>query len=96
MSVSWLAEEVRAGRIRWVLGEASSSAAGAGFGGRGLAGDSRQGSRKAIAAAEQACKRVTVRSETAEGEGSTGGLGAGSTVLYDCQGRSAQIARLGT
>ncbi len=99
VSVSWLAEEVREGHIRWVLGEASSTAtaAGGGFGGRGLPGDSRQGSRKAIAAAEQVCKRVTVSSgSAARGAATASGTGASATVLYDCSGRAAALARLAT
>jgi len=95
VSVSWLAEEVREGRISWVLGEGSASTGG-GFGARGAPGDSRQGSRKAIAAAEKVCTRVSVGSGSqGEDEGTALG-GGGSTVLYDCRGRSAALARLGT
>lgn len=84
VSVSWLSQEVREGRIRWVLGEEAS--AGGGFG-RGAPGDGRAGSKAAISAAARACRRVTVTS------GSEGGA---SAVLYDCSGRAAELARLGT
>ena len=56
VSARWLAQEVRAGKIRWVLGE--QSAAG-GFGGR-LPGDTRTGSKAAMAAVEAACTKVTL------------------------------------
>ena len=94
VSVSWLASEVREGRIRWILGEGSTSS---GLGaGRGLPGDGRQGSRKAIAAAESACRRVTLSSASGEeGSQSPATVISGSTTLYDCQGRAAELARLG-
>ena len=88
MSVSWLAQEVRAGKIRWVLAEE-----GAGQGGPGLPGDTRVGAKTAMAAVAKACKRVTLSSASAGGttETTAGGTGAEAT-LYDCQGRSAAIA----
>jgi len=94
VSVAWLATEVREGRIRWILGEGSTSS---GLGaGRGLPGDGRQGSRKAIAAAESACRRVTLSSGSSEEDSGLLGAGAaGSATLYDCQGRAAELARLG-
>ncbi len=95
VSIGWLAEEVREGHIRWVLGESTSASAGGGFGGRGLPGDGRQGSRKAIAAAEKACTRVTIGSGSAsEGAASPGARSSSTTVLYDCGGRAAALARL--
>ena len=90
VSVSWLASEVRQGRIRWVLGEGSTS--GGPVAGRGLPGDGRQGSRKAIAAAESVCRRVTLSSASGE-DASTGTTG--TATLYDCRGRAAELARLG-
>jgi len=91
VSVSWLAQEVREGRIRWVLGEGASGAGGfaAGFG-----GDGRQGSRVAISAAEKACRRVTLESSSEEEDGLLGG-GSSSTVLYDCRGRAAALSSAG-
>jgi 4-amino-4-deoxy-L-arabinose transferase-like glycosyltransferase len=80
VSVSWLAQELSAGKIRWVLGEASARS-GSGFGG-GLPGDSRTGSKTALSAVATACKKVTLSSTT----------GSTSSTLYDCQGRSAQLA----
>jgi 4-amino-4-deoxy-L-arabinose transferase-like glycosyltransferase len=88
VSVSWLAQEVRDGKIRWVLDEETSGAGTAGFG-RGAPGDGRAGSKVAIAAAAKACLRVTIPG------GSTGSQGSASAVLYDCRGRSAELARLG-
>jgi 4-amino-4-deoxy-L-arabinose transferase-like glycosyltransferase len=88
VSVSWLAQEVRDGKIRWVLDEETAGNATARFG-RGAPGDGRAGSKVAIAAAAKACLRVTVPGE------STGTQGSASAVLYDCRGRSAELARLG-
>ena len=56
MSISWLAEEVAAGKIRWVL--AGQSGAGAGVGAGRLPGDTRKGSSVAIAAAAKVCRKV--------------------------------------
>jgi len=80
-SVSWLAEEVREGKIRWVLDESSAGAA-AGFGGPvGPSGarETRVGSKPAMAAVAKACEKVTL-----------------AGTLYDCQGRAAALASLGT
>jgi 4-amino-4-deoxy-L-arabinose transferase-like glycosyltransferase len=119
VSVGWLAEQVREGKIRWVLDEEGSAAAGTaaaganggaaaaagsfgafgptgttgapggaaarGFGAR--AGDSRAGSRKAMAAVAKACVRVSIG--TSEGSAS----GASSAALYDCHGRAAALER---
>jgi 4-amino-4-deoxy-L-arabinose transferase-like glycosyltransferase len=74
VSISWLAGEVAAGKIRWVL--AGPSGAGAGVGAGRLPGDTRKGSSVAIAAAEKVCRKVTV----------------GTSTLYDCQGRAAQLS----
>ena len=94
VSVAWLAQEVAAGKIRWVVGEQSSSG---GFGGR-LPGDTRAGSKAAMAAVEAACKKVTLPASTAAtstAAGATAG-GAGSSAastLYDCEGRAGALAR---
>ena len=53
VSVAWLAGEVAHGQIRWVLSEGGEAS------GPRLAGDTRQGSRKAITAVTQACEKVT-------------------------------------
>ena len=90
VTVTWLAQEVRSGKIRWVVDEGSSA-----FGG-GLPGDTRTGARTAMAAVAQACERVTL--STSAGTGSSAGTAAGSTEsggLYDCQGRAAALASVG-
>jgi 4-amino-4-deoxy-L-arabinose transferase-like glycosyltransferase len=53
VSVSWLADAVRSGRVRWVLTSGSS-----GFGGN----DGRVGSSKAMAAVAQVGRKVTITS----------------------------------
>ncbi|HUB73618.1 MAG TPA: glycosyltransferase family 39 protein [Solirubrobacteraceae bacterium] len=88
VSVSWLAQEVRAGKITWVLVEQE----GAGFGGVGAPRtDTRTGSRKAMQAVKQACVAVTLPSTSAGASGSTG---SSSSTLYDCEGRAAELRRL--
>ncbi|HST32248.1 MAG TPA: glycosyltransferase family 39 protein [Solirubrobacteraceae bacterium] len=99
VSTAWLAQRVRSGAIRWVLGEQSATQS---F--RGLPGDTRAGSKAAITAVEKACKRVTLSTgagnasagtagaatTTSGGTGST--AGSASTSLYDCQGRADALA----
>jgi 4-amino-4-deoxy-L-arabinose transferase-like glycosyltransferase len=89
VSVAWLAEEVAAGRIRWVLAEGSGAQ-------MRLPGDTRAGSQAAMSAAAQACTRVTLSGTSSV---SAGGAGAGSSAsgqtLYDCRGDAAGIARAG-
>jgi len=101
VSVSWLAQEVRSGKIRWVLAEQG----GARSGGPGLPGDTRAGSRAAMAAVTRACLRValpktTVRpgaSARTAGTSAGGGRGATATTsaLYDCRGRASQLLGAG-
>jgi hypothetical protein len=90
VSASWLSQEVRAGKIRWVVGEASAQ--GGGFGGR-LPGDTRTGSRTAMSAVETACRKLTLTSTTSKAGASLGGASSSTSTLYDCQGRSAQLAK---
>ncbi len=52
VSVSWLAEQVSAGRLRWVIVDASQ--------GGGLSGDTRTGSQSAMNVVTSACRRVTL------------------------------------
>jgi 4-amino-4-deoxy-L-arabinose transferase-like glycosyltransferase len=98
VSTAWLAQRVRSGAIRWVLGEQSATQS---F--RGLPGDTRAGSKAAITAVEKACRKVTL--STSAGTASAGTAGAGttsggagstagsaSTSLYDCQGRADALA----
>ncbi len=56
VSVSWLAQEVRSGHLRWIITES----------GGGPPGDTRAGSRSAFRAVERACHAVTLT-----GSGST-------------------------
>jgi 4-amino-4-deoxy-L-arabinose transferase-like glycosyltransferase len=82
VSISWLANEVAAGKIRWVLDEGSASGvAGGGAGAGRLPGDTRKGSSVAIAAAAKVCRKVTL----------TGGATSSTSTLYDCQGRASQL-----
>ncbi len=86
VSVSWLAGEVAKEEIGWVLSEGGAA------GGARLPGDTRQGSRKALAAVAQACRRVTLVSSSATGAGEAGDEAGGSEgELYDCRGRAAAL-----
>ena len=90
VSVAWLAQEVRAGSIRWIVGEQSGAQ-----GGPRLAGDTRTGSKTAIAAVAKACRAVTL-SASASSSGTATGLSAGTGTssegtLYDCQGRAEAL-----
>jgi 4-amino-4-deoxy-L-arabinose transferase-like glycosyltransferase len=101
VTMAWLAQEVRAGEIGWVLDEGASALGG------GLHGDTRTGARTAMAAVAQACERVTLSSGTASSSSSEAGAasseagaassepGAASSEsggLYDCAGRAAALA----
>jgi 4-amino-4-deoxy-L-arabinose transferase-like glycosyltransferase len=92
VSVSWLAQEIRAGKIRWVLAEEQDGGGPGGGGGRGLPGDTRVGAKVAIAAVEKACQRVTL---TGAGSGTStaeaSGVSAGAGTLYDCQGHAGRL-----
>jgi 4-amino-4-deoxy-L-arabinose transferase-like glycosyltransferase len=77
VSAAWLAQEIHAGKIRWVLDDSSAGGgrfAGGGFGG-GFSGG-RVGSRDAMTWVAEACRKAT----TVDG-----------AVLYDCSGRATQI-----
>jgi 4-amino-4-deoxy-L-arabinose transferase-like glycosyltransferase len=76
VSAQWLAMEVRAGRLRWIVADGQSGFGG-GFGGPG--GDSRQGSQAALAIGEQVGRKVTV---TANGT---------SVTMYDLRGKASAI-----
>lgn len=102
-SVRWLAQEVRAGKIRWVLDEQ----AGGGFR-ASVPGETRVGSKPAMAAVAKACKAVTISAgagtstSTSTGRSTVGSTGAAGTAtatsqstLYDCQGDAAALAALG-
>ncbi len=101
VSVSWLAQEMSAGSIRWVLSEGSTQAGGFGGGTPALRGDTRAGSKAAMSAVAKACLKVSLPASTTTassafpGASATGGHGAGNVVLYDCQGRSAALLSAG-
>jgi hypothetical protein len=98
VSVSWLAAEVRSGTIRWVLAEQTGTQ-----GGPGMPGDTRAGSKAAMTAVANVCRKVTpaTSSATAAPGARSGGseaLSAGAassaaSLLYDCQGRAGALAR---
>jgi 4-amino-4-deoxy-L-arabinose transferase-like glycosyltransferase len=93
VSLSWLAQQVRAGKITWVLDEEGTGGSGSGgvAGGRAAGpggGETRVGARKAMAAVAKACQAVTVSSSGSEsGE---------SAKLYDCAGDASALAGAGT
>jgi 4-amino-4-deoxy-L-arabinose transferase-like glycosyltransferase len=98
VSAAWLAQEVRSGSIRWVLGEQAQSR------GPGLPGDTRAGSKAAMTAVAKACAKVTLPASPAAATTSaaatrTGaGASASSTAaatLYNCQGRASALAAAG-
>ena len=91
VSVSWLAHEVSTGKLRWVVGE--QSATGGGSAGR-LPGDTRTGSKTAIAAVEVACRKVTLPTSTSttSGAASASASSSSASALYDCQGRASALA----
>jgi hypothetical protein len=102
VTAAWLAQRVRSGAIRWVLGEQSGTQS---F--RGLPGDTRAGSKAAMTAVEKACTKVTLSAGTGTASAGTAGIGAtssgtGATVsstsasLYDCQGHAAALADAGS
>jgi 4-amino-4-deoxy-L-arabinose transferase-like glycosyltransferase len=82
VTTTWLAQEVKSGRIRWLRGETGGSVSA--FMAR-LPGDTRMGSRRALEAVERVCREVSV-------PGAGSGFASG---LYDCQGRAAQLAAVG-
>jgi 4-amino-4-deoxy-L-arabinose transferase-like glycosyltransferase len=99
VSAAWLAQEVRSGSIRWVLGEQAGTRAG----GRGLPGDTRAGSKAAMAAVAKACQKVTLPASAAAKAttsattttGSGTRAGSSASTLYDCQGDASAIAAVG-
>jgi 4-amino-4-deoxy-L-arabinose transferase-like glycosyltransferase len=77
VTVAWLASEVRSGHLRWVLADDSARPR--------LPGDTRAGSKSAIAAVEKACPAVTVSAS-----------GGSKVTMYDCSGRAAAILKAST
>jgi hypothetical protein len=60
VTASWIAMEVREGRLRWVIDDGTSQ-------GAGLPGDSRTGSQAAIDVVAKTCPAVTLSSNGANG-----------------------------
>ena len=89
VSASWLAQEVRSGKIRWVLYEQSSGGPGG-----GVRGDTRTGAKTAMAAVARACEAVTLSSSAAGASSAGNGSGAAGT-LYDCAGRATALESAG-
>lgn len=97
-NAAWLAQEVRAGHIRWVLTTSGGPGGGPGLGagaatsrGGGPAGapgghDQRVGSTRAMAAVAATCKRVSAVSGLYDCAGRAGRLAAAATVHSDTTG----------
>jgi hypothetical protein len=90
VSISWLAQEVRDGKIRWVLVEQGGGSGG----GPRLAGDSRQGSKAAMAAVAKVCTAASISTSSATGTSGSGRASAEGT-LYDCEGHAAALLAAG-
>jgi 4-amino-4-deoxy-L-arabinose transferase-like glycosyltransferase len=80
VSVAWLAHEISSGRIRWVVSEGLRA-------GPRLRGDTRTGSKTALAAVAKACKAVSL-----SGSAASASAGGTSSTLYDCLGRAAALS----
>ena len=90
ISISWLANAIGSGRLRWVLAEGRTA-------GAGLPGDTRVGARTALAAVAKVCTRVTVATTTsasATANGAASATAGSASALYDCQGKAAALAKL--
>ncbi len=96
VGASWLAQRVSSGAIRWVLVEGTGTQRS----GPGLPGDTRAGSKAAMAAVAKACSRVTLATSAAStattgaanGASGTAAGGSGEAALYDCQGHATALA----
>ena len=73
ISVAWLADEVTAGHLRWIVTD--------GTGGGRLPGDTRTGSQSAFSAAAKACKAVTVSSTGGQTSTMYDCAGRGAAIL---------------
>ena len=83
VTVSWLAQRVRSGALRWVLVEGTSN-------GARLPGDTRVGSQTALSAVARACRAVQVPSGS-HAASSNGGEESSATTVYDCAGRAQAL-----
>ena len=83
VSISWLADAVERGQIRWILTDGS---------GGGMPADGRTGSTEVMAAVAQACTKVSGSAwESGSGSGTSS---SSSGALYDCQGHAADLRAL--
>jgi hypothetical protein len=83
--VTWLAARVRAGNLRWVLADGLG---GSGAGPR-LPGDTRSGSRTALAAVASVCRAVSLPASSGASRSASGRSASGT--LYDCRGRASAL-----
>jgi hypothetical protein len=84
VSVSWLAQAVRSGQIRWVLTDGNRGGPGS---------DGRVGSSKVMAAVAATCTRVPSSAYSTGSSSTTTGSSGGA--LYDCQGHADALAAYG-
>jgi 4-amino-4-deoxy-L-arabinose transferase-like glycosyltransferase len=93
VSMSWLAQEVRSGKIRWVLDEHSAGGLRA-----GMPGETRVGSKPAMAAVARACQAVTYSTSGSDASSAAGTRARSSAAgtLYDCEGDAAALASVST
>ncbi len=91
VSVSWLAGEVEAGHLRWILSDTSGSR---------LPGDTRTGSTSALEVAARVCRSEQVPSAgsasgvgNASGGSSASGGSTSSTTVLDCAGRGGALLK---
>ncbi|HEY2603599.1 MAG TPA: glycosyltransferase family 39 protein [Thermoleophilaceae bacterium] len=84
VSVKWLAQAVRDGRIRWVLADGSGSL--------GFGRDGRVGSSELMAAVAKVCTKVP--SSAYSSSSSTGSTSTTGATLYDCLGKANALLAL--
>ena len=85
VTATWIAAEVRAGRLRWILTDSTQSPR--------LPGDTRQGSAAAFAAVQRACRAVSIPTSSTRVATTAGSAGTTRVTLYDCLGRADALAR---
>jgi 4-amino-4-deoxy-L-arabinose transferase-like glycosyltransferase len=80
VTVSWLASEVRSGRLRWIIADANQ--------GMRLAGDTRTGSQAALSAVAKSCKAVTLK--TANGTATMYDCSGRASAILQAAGSSGK------
>jgi hypothetical protein len=85
VSASWFAQELRSGRIRWVIA-GGAGAFGGGFGG-GFGRGSRIGSTRIMALVAKACRSVSLTG----GAGASALSGVAAGEFFDCRGRASAL-----